>query len=82
MQKGNELKKNTTFSVYACVRAHTSVFSSLSLEHLSRSKLLTLISDLGFHLETPYVLFSDQTLHDVIPAILICLGFYNRFENL
>ena len=54
-----------------CVCVCVCVFSSSNSEDLARSKLLTLVYDPGFHLETPNVLFINQTLYGVTFAILI-----------
>lgn len=53
------------------------MFNSPNQADLARSNLLNLVSDLGFHLETPYVLFSNQTLCGITSAL-----FYNCFEDL
>ena len=75
MQKGNAHFSEEYSVVCVC--------SALQTEDLVGSKLLTLVYDPGFHLEIPYVLFSNQTLYGVTSAVFIDsnLVFYNCFEN-
>ena len=58
-------QKSTAVCVCVCV------FRSSNWEDLVGSKLLTLVYDPGFHLETPYVLFGKQTLYGVTSAVFI-----------
>ena len=74
-------------SVYLCVCVHVCACVRVCVQLskfriFNNIKVIDLIYDLGFHWETSNVLFRNQNSHDVIPAILICLVFYNRFENL
>lgn len=62
-----DIFKSTTLCMWVC----GCVFSSSNSEDLARSKVLTLVYDPGFHLETPNVLFINQTLYGVTSAILI-----------
>lgn len=52
MQKGNNFFPLKYSILCLCIRVRVFVFSP-NLEYLARSKLLTLISDLGSRLETP-----------------------------
>ena len=63
MQKGNAHFSEEYSVVCVC--------SALQTEDLVGSKLLTLVYDPGFHLEIPYVLFSNQTLYGVTSAVFI-----------